>query len=182
VSTVTLPADAFRKPVAASARTAAHITDTLHAKGFGHVNCVGPTLPRVLLVVPDTDRFAAAKAVLGALSSASDVRILAVRVLRPWSDEAFTASVPTSVEVIHVLDETRLPGRGGGLLFDEVFASVLNQALFTKDSNSPIVFPRPLRSSTQLSTSAWASILRQLSGSTVQSGARCADEVAASAT
>ncbi|KAL9933228.1 hypothetical protein V8E36_007946 [Tilletia maclaganii] len=182
VSTVTLPADALRKSAAAAARAAAHVTDALYAKGLGHFDYVGPASPRVLLVVPNTDRFAAAKAVLGALSSASEVGILAVRVLRPWSDEAFTASVPTSVEVIHVLDETRLPGRGGGLLFDEVFASVLNRALFTKDSNSPTVFPLSLRSSTQLSTGAWASILRQLSGSTVQSGALSADEVAASTT
>ncbi|CAD6959645.1 unnamed protein product [Tilletia laevis] len=33
---------------------------------------------------------------------------LAMRVLRPWSDEAFMSSVPTSVEVLHDLHESRL--------------------------------------------------------------------------
>ncbi|CAD6914548.1 unnamed protein product [Tilletia controversa] len=31
-----------------------------------------------------------------------------MRVLRPWSDEAFMSSVPTSVEVLHDLHESRL--------------------------------------------------------------------------
>ncbi|KAE8259858.1 hypothetical protein A4X13_0g719 [Tilletia indica] len=180
VAPLALPADALNKRPASSPRAAAHVTDALYARGLGHFGYVGPASPKVLLVVPNSDRFAAAKAVLGALS-VSEVGILAVRVLRPWSDDAFIASVPTSVEVIHVLDESRLPGRAGGLLFEEVFASVLNRTLFTKESKSPTVFPLSLRASTELSSGAWAAILRQLSGSSAQAGALSADEVASTA-
>ncbi|KAK0524360.1 sulfite reductase [NADPH] flavoprotein component [Tilletia horrida] len=181
VAPLSVPADAFRKSQSAiSSRGAAHVADALYAKGLGHFSYFGPAAPRVLLVVPNSDRFAAAKAVLGALDLA-EVGILSARILRPWSDDAFTAAVPASVEVIHVLDESRLPGRAGGLLFDEVFASVLNRRLFTKDSKSPTVFPLSLRSSTQLGSAAWASILRQLSGSSAKSGALSADEVASTA-
>ncbi|CAD6891878.1 unnamed protein product [Tilletia laevis] len=181
VAPLVLPADALAKRSSSVNRAAAaHVTDALYAQGLGHFQYVGPTSPRVLLVVPNSDRFTAAKAVLAALSI-SEVGILAVRVLRPWSDEAFMSSVPTSVEVLHVLDESRLPGRAGGLLFEEVFASVLNRAIFTKETKSPSVFPLSLRSSTELGSGAWAAILRQLSGSSAQSGALSADEVAATA-
>ncbi|KAK0557935.1 sulfite reductase [NADPH] flavoprotein component [Tilletia horrida] len=179
---VNVTAETLAKQSAHSARAHVHVTDALYAKGLGHFNYVGPASPKVLLVVPNSDRFAAAKAVLDVLSSTSalqDVGILSVRVLRPWSDDAFLAAVPTSVEVIHVLDESRVPGRTGGLLYDEVFASVLNRTLVTKETKVPTVFPLSLKSSTQLSSGGWVAILRQLSGSSAKSGALSADEIAA---
>ncbi|CAD6977856.1 unnamed protein product [Tilletia controversa] len=79
-----------------------------------------------LLVVPNSDHFTAAKAVLAAVPPR-----------------------PARVSTDHC------PGRAAGLLYEEVFASDLNRTIFTKETKSPSVFPLSRRPSTELGSGAW---------------------------
>ncbi|KDN36562.1 hypothetical protein K437DRAFT_276781 [Tilletiaria anomala UBC 951] len=101
------------------------IVAALHRAGLGAFRYVGPDAPNTLLVVPNTQLAAAARAVHAALPTAQHaaIGVLAVRVVRPWSDAALREAVPASVRTIHVLEETH-GAAGNGTLFQDVVGSI----------------------------------------------------------
>ncbi|PWN90697.1 hypothetical protein FA10DRAFT_267144 [Acaromyces ingoldii] len=111
---------------ASPART---VTEALHAKGFTSFVYEGPKSPKTLIVVPNGSHFTAAKAVMlasqfDASKFGDSVGILAVRILRPWSNEEFAKQIPQSVEHIHVVDEVRSAPGAARVLFEDVQASL----------------------------------------------------------
>ncbi|GAA6034106.1 hypothetical protein JCM8097_000698 [Rhodosporidiobolus ruineniae] len=82
----------------------------------------GPESASKVLVLPASTYSAAAKAAVAA-SGASDVGVLAVRVLKPWNAEALLNAVPASAKSLYVFTEE---GEASGPLFEEVLSSVLS--------------------------------------------------------
>ena len=106
------------------------VVEVLKSVGIDAFSYAGAEAPKSLLILPNTSLASAAKAVLSALPAQqqASVGVLAVRIVRPWSDEALCAAIPGSVTSITVLEETVSSSSDSGLLFQDVAASVLSDA------------------------------------------------------
>lgn len=90
----------------------------------------GSTSASQILVIPASAYSAAAKAAVAATGN-SDVGILVVRVLKPWSAEAFKGALPASAKAVHVLTEDA-GDESTGSFYEEVIGSVISAGLKIK--------------------------------------------------
>lgn len=112
-----------------------------------------------VLVLPASTYSASAKAAIAA-SSNSDVGVLSVRVLKPWSVEQLFAALPKSVKSLHVFTEE---GETNGGLYEDVLSSVYEKA-------SPLkVRSLPVSTSTVPTVQEWVERIAQLSGNSAAS-------------
>ena len=92
------------------------------------------------------------------------VGVLAVRLYRPFSAEAFTAAMPSTTRSIAVLDRTKEPGALGEPLFQDVATAVMEQTqlgLTTWTATPTIIGGRYGLSSKEFTPSMAAAVLRE---------------------
>ncbi|GAA5925701.1 sulfite reductase subunit alpha [Sporobolomyces koalae] len=136
-----------------SGSPAATLEDTL-ASAIPFFSYSGSSDATKVLVLPASTYSASAKAAIAA-SSTTDVGVLTVRVLKPWSAEQLFAALPTSVQSLHVFTEE---GETNGSLYEDVLSSVYEQASKLK------VRSLAVPTSSVPTVQDWAERLAQLTG------------------
>jgi len=130
-------------PLAATpaVKAAKSLESTLEA-ALPYFSYSGSSSATKVLVLPASAYSAAAKAAIAA-SGVTDVGVLSVRVLAPWSADELFKAVPKSAKSLHAFVEE---GEAAGPLFDEVLSSVLSagsslkvRALAVSGASAPTV-------------------------------------------
>lgn len=89
-----------------------------------------------VLVLPASTYSVSAKAAIASLATA-DVGVLVVRVVKPWTAEAFQAALPASVKTLHVFAEEEAE-QTTGPFYEDVLGSLLNSGLKLKVRALPV--------------------------------------------
>ncbi|KPV74920.1 uncharacterized protein RHOBADRAFT_66506 [Rhodotorula graminis WP1] len=122
-------------PLAAtSAIKAAKSLEATLASALPYFSYSGSSSATKVLVLPASAYSAAAKAAIAA-SGTTDVGVLSVRVLAPWSADELFRAVPESAKSLHAFVEE---GEAAGPLFDEVLSSVLSAGSSLKVRALPV--------------------------------------------
>ncbi|GAA6062777.1 hypothetical protein JCM10212_006890 [Sporobolomyces blumeae] len=140
--------------VASAARSAGSSLEDTVSSALPFFSYSGSSSASKVLVLPASAYSAAAKAAIAA-SSNSDVGVLTVRVVRPWSAEQLFAALPESAKSVHVFSEE---GRTNGGLFEDVLSSVYERASALK------VRALPVPTSSVPTVQDWAERAAQLAG------------------
>ncbi|PWN21381.1 hypothetical protein BCV69DRAFT_282111 [Microstroma glucosiphilum] len=151
--------------VPAKADAAAASTDiisALKAKKLGHFSYYGPRAPSTVVVMPNGSHATNARTMLAVLPEEvrSHVGIVAARIVRPWSDEELVKALPSTVESIFVLEETRVAGITGPL-FEDVHSAVFT-GMIGRGASLPNVLPVGLPKGSTLQPGQWAALLQTL--------------------
>ncbi|CEH16324.1 NADP/FAD dependent oxidoreductase [Ceraceosorus bombacis] len=143
---------------------ATSISAALGRRGLSHFDYYGAADATSVIVVPNGSHASAARALLSQSGVADKVGILAVRVLRPWSDDDLLTALPASAKRVFVVDELR--SGVSGVLFDDVQAALLN------DFTSGIVRavqPLAFSAGQTISAGQWVSLLRAAAAGPISS-------------
>ncbi|KAF8517861.1 assimilatory sulfite reductase [Gautieria morchelliformis] len=90
--------------------------------GYGFFDYAGDNEAHTVVVLLNGPLATAAKTLA---SQIAGFGVLVVRVLRPWSEEAFRMALPSTVKTVHVMDDVPSEATQGGLFVD-VFASLFD--------------------------------------------------------
>ncbi|THH09933.1 hypothetical protein EW146_g8537 [Bondarzewia mesenterica] len=117
------------------ARVGAGVQEVLKEAGYSYFDYAGDEQAKTVLVVLNGALALTVKAIA---RHTPGLGVVVVRVLHPWDETAFKAALPSTVKIVHILDEVTTTGVQG-ILQVNVFSTLLDPS-----SPGPAIYTQPI--------------------------------------